>query len=96
MWEPPEEDQRNGEIVSYTVCVSHMKKINLACFKKYTTTEKMLLIRNLNASTKYYIRVRASTEVGPGVYSEGKGEMTNSGKCSSLLQKSKSFGKQTL
>ena len=94
MWEPPEEDQRNGEIVSYTVCISHEE--NKPCFKKYIATEKMLLIRNLNASTKYYVRVLASTKVGPGVYSESKREMTNRGKFSSLLQKSKCFGKLTL
>ena len=46
----------------------------------------MLVIRNLDASTKYYVRALASTKVGPGVYSESKGIMTNKGKCSLLLQ----------
>ena len=83
-WEPPEEDKRNGEIVNYTVCIS--REENEPCFKKYTTTEKMLVIRNLDASTKYYVRALASTKVGPGVYSESKRIMTNKGKCSLLLQ----------
>ena len=39
----------------------------------------MLLIRNLNASTKYYVRVLASTKVIPKVYSENKAQMTNGG-----------------
>ena len=40
----------------------------------------MIVIGNLDASTKYYIRVLASTKVGSGVYSESKGKFTNGGK----------------
>ena len=77
-WEPPEENKRNGEIVNYTVCISHEE--TKSCFEEYTTKEKMMIIKNLNASTKYYVRVLASTKVGPGVFSEWTSEFTNKGK----------------
>ena len=76
-WEPPEKDKRNGEIVSYTVCISHEE--NKPCFEQYNTKEKMIVIGNLNASTKYYGRVLVSTKVGPGNYSESEGKFTNGG-----------------
>jgi hypothetical protein len=74
-WKPPEKNKRNGMIVSYTVCISHEE--SKLCFKEQTTKEKMLVIASLNASTKYYVRVLASTKVGPGNYSESKGKFTN-------------------
>ena len=77
-WEPPEENQRNGEIVNYTVCISHEE--NKPCIEEYTIEEKMIVIENLNASTKYYVRVLASTKVGPGNYSESARKFTNAGK----------------
>ena len=40
----------------------------------------MIVIGTLNASTKYYVRVLASTKVGPGNYSENNGKFTNGGK----------------
>ena len=46
-----------------------------------TTKEKMLVIGSLNASTKYYVRVLASTKVGRGNYSDSKGKITNGSKC---------------
>ena len=82
-WEPPEEDKKNGKIVNYTVCISHEK--NKPCFKEYTTKEKMTVIGILNASTKYYVRVLASTKVGRGNYSESKGKFTNGGKFSCFI-----------
>jgi hypothetical protein len=78
-WEPPEKDKKNGIIVSYTVCISH--KESKPCFKEQTTEEKMLVIASLNDSTKYYVRVLASTKVGRGNYSESKGKFTNGSKC---------------
>ena len=39
----------------------------------------MIVIGNLNASTKYYVRALASTKVGRGDYSESKGKFTNGG-----------------
>ena len=79
-WEPPEEDKRNGEIVNYTVCISHEK--DNPCFEEYTTKNMItvIVIRNLNASTKYYVRVLASTKVGRGIYSKSIGKFTNEGK----------------
>ena len=78
-WEPPEKDKINGMIVSYTVCISHEE--SKLCFKEQTTEEKMLSFTSLNASTKYYVRVLASTKVGSGSYSESKGKFTNGSKC---------------
>ena len=39
----------------------------------------MIVIGNLNTSTKYYVRVLASTKAGPGVYSESNEKYTNGG-----------------
>ena len=83
-WEPPEKDKRNGIIDSYTVCISHEE--SKPCFEKHTTKEKMLVIASLNASTKYYVRVLASTKVGSGNYSESKGKFTNESKCSLCIK----------
>ncbi|CAB4022221.1 Receptor-type tyrosine- phosphatase delta, partial [Paramuricea clavata] len=74
-WEPPKKDKRNGIIVSYTVCISHEE--SKPCFREYATKNKMIVIDNLFASTKYYVRVLASTKVGRGSYSESKGKFTN-------------------
>ena len=79
-WEPPEKDKRNGMIVNYTVCMSHEE--SEPCFKEQTTKEKMLVIGSLNASTKYYVRVLASTKVGHGPYSESRGKFINGSKFS--------------
>ena len=80
-WEPPKKDKRNGEIVSHIVCISHEE--NKPCFEEYTTKERMIVIGNLNASTKYYVRVLASTKAGPGFYSESEGKFTNGSKLTS-------------
>ena len=79
-WEPPAKDKRNGEIVNYSVCVSLEE--NKSCIIKNTTDEKTLTINKLNVSTKYYVRVLASTKVGPGQYSEYECKFTNGGKTS--------------
>ena len=39
----------------------------------------MIVITNLNASTKYYVRVLASTKVGRGNYSNSTGRITYEG-----------------
>jgi hypothetical protein len=77
-WDPPEKTKRNGIIISYTACVSHSK--NGVRFQRFFSGENEWLIRHLNASTKYYIRVFASTKVGHGNYSESKGFFTNASK----------------
>ena len=41
----------------------------------------MLIIRNLNAATKYYVRVLARTKVGGGNYSKTKGKYTIKSEC---------------
>jgi hypothetical protein len=79
-WEEPEKDKRNGIIVNYTVCIS-LGESKSFCFQKYTTKSKILVIGNLNASTKYYVRVLASTKVGSGNYSESTEKFTNGSKC---------------
>ena len=83
-WEPHEKDKRNGIIVNYTVCISHEE--SKPCFKEQTTKEKMLVIGSLNDSTKYYVRVLASTKIGRGPYGESKGKFTNGSKCRLLLR----------
>ncbi|XP_046858706.1 uncharacterized protein LOC124452164 [Xenia sp. Carnegie-2017] len=74
-WEPPDINKRNGEIVDYTVCITALE--NLKCLSNYTTKEQSLKIDSLKPMTKYYIRVLASTKVGPGSYSESKMAITD-------------------
>jgi hypothetical protein len=81
-WEPPEKDKRNGIIVNYTVCISHDHEESKPCFKEQTTKFQ---IASLDASTMYYVRVLASTKVGPGPYSERRGKRTNGSKYFSLF-----------
>ena len=77
-WDPPDTTEQNGVIISYTACVSHSE--NGACFQTFTTSERRWLFVNLNPFTKYYVRVLASTKVGPGNYSESKGIFTSGSK----------------
>ena len=88
-WEPPEEDKRNGEIVNYTVCI--FQEESKPCFQENTTTKMEKVIGNLNAATKYYVRVLASTKVGRGKYSESKTKITNGGKFFFICTKNKRF-----
>ena len=74
-WHPPEKSRRNGVIASYTACISHFE--NGPCFRTLTTSERDWVVGNLNALTLYYVRVLASTKVGPGNYSKSKGFFTN-------------------
>ncbi len=73
-WDPPGQNKQNG----YTVCVS--RSHNQPCFKMYTTNDKEIVVRNLNASTKYYVRFSTTTAAGSGNYSEVKGFFTNGSK----------------
>ena len=77
-WNEPEISKRNGIIVNYTVCISHRE--SEPCIKEYTTRDKMLVIGNLNVSTKYYVRVLASTKIGRGMYSNSTKKFTYVGK----------------
>ncbi len=74
-WDPPEKTKQNGVIISYTACVSRSE--NGPCFQTFISSKGEWLVRNLNASTKYYIRVLASTKAGHGNYSESKEFFTN-------------------
>jgi CHAT domain-containing protein len=78
-WDPSEKTQQNGIIIGHTACVSHSK--SGVCFRRFFPGENKWLIRHLNASTKYYIRVYASTKAGQhGLYSKSKGFFTNASK----------------
>ncbi|CAB4036285.1 retinoschisin-like, partial, partial [Paramuricea clavata] len=66
--------KQHGVIISYTACVSRSE--NGPCFQKFITSERKWLVRNLNASTKYYVRVFASTKVGHG-NSDSRGVFTD-------------------
>ena len=77
-WDPPEKDKQNGVIISYTACVSHSE--NGHCFQIFTTNKREWVVRHLTASTKYYVRILASTKVGHGNYSESRGFFTNGSK----------------
>ena len=77
-WDPPEKDKKNGVIITYTACVSHSE--NGPCLEIFTTSKSEWLVRNLNASTKYYVRVLASNKAGSSSYSGSKGFFTNGSK----------------
>ena len=77
-WDPPEKDKQNGVIISYTACVSLSE--NGLCFQAFITNEREWIVRKLNSSTKYYIRVLATNQVGSSAYSESKGIFTNGSK----------------
>ena len=71
-------------MVSYAACVSHSE--NGPCFQTFSVTnERKWLVGNLNALTKYYVRVLASTKVGHGNYSKSKVFMTNERKLNSYF-----------
>ncbi|CAB4036314.1 tyrosine- phosphatase Lar-like, partial [Paramuricea clavata] len=75
IWDPPEKSKQNGVITSYTACVSHSQ--NGRCFHTFITSETEWFVGNLNASTKYYVCVLASTKVGHGNFSNSKRYFTN-------------------
>lgn len=69
-WDPPETTKQNGVIIGYTACLSHSE--NGSCFQNVSRSEREWFVENLHSSTKYYIRVMASTKIGHGNYSESK------------------------
>ena len=78
IWDPPEKDKQNGVIITYTACVTHSE--NGPCFQTFITSGREWLVKNLNASTKYYVRVLASNKAGSSAYSGSKGFFTNGSK----------------
>ncbi len=77
-WDPPEKTKQNGIIISYTACASRSE--NGHCFQTFISSKEQWLVGNLNVSTKYYVRVFASTKAGHGKYSESKEFFTNGSK----------------
>ena len=69
-WDPPETTKQNGIIIAYTACLSHSE--HGSCFQNISRSEREWFVANLHSSTKYYIRVMASTKIGHGIYSESK------------------------
>jgi hypothetical protein len=82
-WDPPETAKQNGVIISYTACVSNSE--NGPCFQTFIASK--WLVGNLNLSTKYYVRVLASTKVGHGNFSESKRYFTNGSKYKMYISK---------
>jgi hypothetical protein len=78
IWDPPEKDKQNGVIVTYTACVSQSE--NGPCSEIFTTSKREWIVRNSNASTKYYVQVLASNKAGSSAYSGSKGFFTNGSK----------------
>ena len=74
-WQPPDKNNRNGKIVSYTVCITQLE--DKTCSMNYTTKEQRLEINYLKAETKYYVRVLPSAKVGYGIYSNNTWVLTN-------------------
>jgi hypothetical protein len=77
-WDPPEKTKQNGVIISYTACVSHSE--NSPCFQIFISSKGQWLVGNLIVSTKYFVRVLASTKAGHGNYSKSKEFFTNGSK----------------
>ena len=74
-WDAPEASKQNGVITNYTGCISDSEKGS--CFQTVTVNKKEWLVTRLKASTKYYVRILASTKVGNGNYSENREFFTN-------------------
>ena len=79
-WDAPRKLDENDHIISYTVCVSY--SVDGHCFIKHVTNdqEREMVVRNLKASTKYYVRILANTAKRSSLYSESKGFLTNGSK----------------
>ena len=69
-WDPPETTKQNGVINNYITCISHSD--DGSCFQTFITYKREWFVTNLKESTKYYVRVLASTKVGNGMYSDFK------------------------
>ena len=76
-WKEPAKDKQNV-ITNYTVCISQSK--DGPCLQRHTTIDKTLIIDKLKSSTKYFVKVLASTKVGSGNFSESKARFTNASK----------------
>ena len=77
-WDLPEASKQNGVITNCTACVSRSE--NGPCIQTFTTSKREWEVKNLNAETKYNIRVLSSTKVGHGNYSESIGFFTSASK----------------
>ena len=77
-WDAPETSKQNGVITNYTGCISDSE--NGSCFQTVTANKREWFLTSLKASTKYYVRILASTKVGNGNYSANREFFTNGGK----------------
>lgn len=74
IWDPPEEDLQNGEIVSYTLTCSSDSEMVVDITLNPTVFE--ISVDLFSHSTTYTCSVAASTEVGIGPYSNTVSVMT--------------------
>ena len=88
-WDPPEKTKQNGIIIAYTACLSHLE--NGFCFQNFSKSKRELFVEKLRPSTKYYIRVMASTKIGHGNYSESNMFYTDESKYNYTYKPSKIY-----
>ena len=69
-WDPPKTTKQNGIIIAYTACLSNSE--NGSCVQNVSRRERQWFVKKLHSSTKYFIRVMASTKIGHGNYSKSK------------------------
>ena len=68
-WEKLSPDYSNGDITKYEVCYDEKIFSSPVCpFKKEVkSTDRMIVLADLNKATTYYIGVRAATKIGVGI-----------------------------
>ena len=66
-WLPPQEDQQNGEILSYTVIISGYEGNHLVVYN-FTAYSTLINLPNLRPFSEYNVSIAASTLVGTGPF----------------------------
>ena len=80
-WEEPPSIDRNGEIITYEIqfvpLVSFEDEISSSTINTSNGSVLMMVLTGLEEYVEYNISVRAYTSAGPGPYSDGVVERTD-------------------
>lgn len=76
-WEPPKNKGQHSVKFNYTTCLS--KTENGVCFLTFKSMNREWTVQDLNASTKYFIKILANGTMGQDFHGESAGFYTNGG-----------------
>ena len=79
-WETVDEEDRNGEIIMYEICVQTVSGGPCISTVNVTAPQTQVNITDLTNNTNYIIAVRAYTSAGAGPYSPEAAVTTSHGK----------------